>query len=257
MKRPSWSRWPPSGPDVLVEQRIHHRGEGEVEREVVAVGIAVGEVEDPLRFAHRVAEAVLQLEVAQRTVGQREVPELLVVAAVERRVTVVVPDEHRGRAHTLVRAEERVRPARRACAPAPRRRTRRSRSRTGRRSSADGTRRRCSGPPGHRAPRSRRPGRAPVSTPWRRVTSPLDHGGDVAVGVLQEAPTAGGQVVGQARHAQREALEVDHVDVGLLARRERRRGRRARRARRCRTSASSPGTRAAACRRACGRAPSA
>ena len=71
VNRPSWSRWPPSGPDVLVEQRIHHRGEGEVEREVVAVGIAVGEVEHALRLAHRVAEPVRQLEVAERTVGQR------------------------------------------------------------------------------------------------------------------------------------------------------------------------------------------
>ena len=218
VNRPSWSRWPPSGPDVLVEQRVHHRGEGEVEREVVAVGIAVGEVEHALRLTHRVAEAVRQLEVAERTVGERAGARTACSTGSRRA-------GHRCRPTRTPRPSTRPGWAGRtgtstprACAPAPRTRTTPSRSRTGRRSSAGGTRRQddsCRSSncvsDAYRAFDAGSVGSAGAAEEAAGAGAGVDavaagdlaahHGGDVAVGVLEETAATGGEVVGEPGHA--------------------------------------------------------
>ena len=72
----------------------------------------IGELVHHLVVEHAVREAVGEPEVRQRTVGHRQVPELLVVAAVPRLVAFVVPQQGGRRAHAEVGPEERVQPAR-------------------------------------------------------------------------------------------------------------------------------------------------
>ena len=69
------------------------------------------------------------------------------------------------------------------------------------------------------------PGRAPVSIAVAPGDGAADHRGDVARGVLHEAAATGRQVVRHARGVQRQPLEVDDVEVGLLAGGDARRGR--------------------------------
>ena len=132
---------PAVGTRRLRVQRIHDRGEREVERHVVVVGVAVAEVVDALRLAHGVAEPVGQVEVAElrrARGGARAACSSGSRTACHRGRPTGRPPPSTcpgwcGRTGTSTP---------RACAPAPRTRTTRSRSRTGRRSWAGGTRRR-------------------------------------------------------------------------------------------------------------------
>ena len=132
---------PAVGTRRLRVQRIHDRGEREVERHVVVVGIAVAEVVDALRLARRVAEAVGEVEVAElrRARGGAR------AACSSGSRTACRPGRPTGRRPPSTCPGWCGRTGTstpRACAPAPRTRTTRSRSRTGRRSWAGGTRRR-------------------------------------------------------------------------------------------------------------------
>ena len=70
------------------------------------------------------------------------------------------------------------------------------------------------------APRISLPGRAPVSSPSRKITSPGDQRGAIAVRLLHQPARAGGQVVRDVRRVEPELREVDQVQVRAVAGRE-------------------------------------
>ena len=75
--------------------------------------------------------------------------------------------------------------------------------------------------PGYaRAPRTNRPGRAPVAVAMALRHRAGDDGGVVAVDLLQQAPAADRKVVMHLRRMQMQPVIVDDIEVGLVARRD-------------------------------------
>ena len=66
------------------------------------------------------------------------------------------------------------------------------------------------------APRTRRPGNAPVASPLRVTGDAGNDGRVVTVGALDQAAAAGGKVVDHLRRADLQPVIVDHVQIGFV-----------------------------------------